>query len=75
MLRAKIDLGQYRQPSFLLRPRTVTVTVSSQDLRNTQFPRFGAGLDFITSKGTHAAEGRFWSALTGAHRRSHELAA
>jgi len=39
MLRAKIDL---RQPSFLLRPRTVTATVSSQGLKNTQFPRFGA---------------------------------
>jgi hypothetical protein len=26
--------------SFLLRPRTVTATVSSQGLRNTQFPRF-----------------------------------
>ena len=42
MLRAKIDL---RQPSFLLMPRTVTATVSSQGSRNTQFPRFGGRLD------------------------------
>jgi hypothetical protein len=42
MLRAKIDL---RQPSFLLRPRTVTATVLSQGLKNTQFPRFGAGIN------------------------------
>ncbi len=42
MLRAKIDL---RQPSFLLRPRTVTATVSSQGLKNTQFPRFGAEIN------------------------------
>ena len=49
MLRAKIDL---RQPSLLLRPRTVTAaTVSSQGLKNTQFPRFGAGINLHTSKG------------------------
>ena len=48
MLRAKIDL---RQPSFLLRPRTVTATVSSQGLKNTQFPRFGAKKLSCTSSG------------------------
>ena len=53
MLRAKIDL---RQPSFLLRPRTVTATVSSQGLKNTQFPRFGAeiNLHIIRICGRHA---------------------
>jgi hypothetical protein len=71
MLRAKIDL---RQPSFLLRPRTVTATVSSQGLKNTQFPRFGAGINLhiiagdagVTQRSAHK---RFL------HRRSHELAA
>lgn len=50
MLRAKIDL---RQPSFLPRPRTVTATVSSQGLKNTQSPRFGAGINLDTSSKGH----------------------
>jgi hypothetical protein len=70
MLRAKIDL---RQPSFLLRPRTVTATVSSQGLKNTQFPRFGAEIILhIIGMRTSLRDPQTQRSL---HRRSHELAA
>ena len=70
MLRAKIDL---RQPSFLLRPRTVTATVSSQGLKNTQFPRFGAEIILhIIGMRKSLGDPQTQRSL---HRRSHELAA
>ena len=50
MLRSKIDL---RQPSFLPRPRTVTETVSSQGLKNTQFP--APELSCTSSQGMRAS--------------------
>jgi hypothetical protein len=71
MLREKIDL---RQPSFLPRPRTVTATVSSQGLKNTQFPRFGAGIILHIIAGDAGVTQRS-AHKRSLHLRSHELAA
>ena len=70
MLRAKIDL---RQPSFLLRPRTVTATVSSQGLKEHPVPKVRCRNELahhrdadVTQRSAHKRS---------LHRRSHELAA